>query len=59
MEELQKLANQCNFGDHLKEALRDLVCGLRREAMQKKLLTVETLTFQKVYETEVTEKQAS
>lgn len=45
--ELRKLAVHCAFGNYLEEALRDrLVCGLREEAVQKKLLTKEDLTFQ-------------
>lgn len=39
---LKRLATTCNFGTHLNEALRDrFVCGLRSEAMQRKLLTAE------------------
>ena len=35
--ELKKLSSFCEFGDFLKEALRDrLVCGLKSEAIQKK-----------------------
>ncbi len=63
MAELRKLADRCEFGAHLHEALRDqLVCGLKREAIQRKLLTVEDLTLQKVYQTahsmEMAEKRA-
>lgn len=37
---LHKLAEHCEFGDVLNDSLRDrLVCGLRNEAIQKKLLT--------------------
>ena len=36
------LASTCQFGTHLKEALRDrFVCGLRSKETQKKLLTEE------------------
>ena len=64
MAELRKLADKCEFGAHLNEALRDrLVCGLRREAIQRKLLTVADLTLQKAYETahgmEIAEQRAS
>lgn len=44
--ELRKLANSCNFGQFLDEALRDrFVCGLRLEMVQKRLLTETELTF--------------
>jgi len=46
--ELRRLADTCNFGAYLNNALRDrLVCGLRSEAVQKRLLTEEKLTFDK------------
>lgn len=46
--ELRKLANSCNFGNFLDEALRDrLVCGLAAETLQKKLLAEIDLTFTK------------
>ncbi|RWR99571.1 uncharacterized protein B4U79_11743, partial [Dinothrombium tinctorium] len=46
--ELKKLSTRCEFGSNLNDQLRDrLVCGLRSEAMQKKLLTEEKLTFEK------------
>ncbi len=36
----------CKFGTYLNDALRDrLVCGLRIEAIQKRLLAVKELTF--------------
>ena len=42
---LRKLAIDCDFGN-LNEALRDrFVCGLRSEAIQRKLLTEADLTF--------------
>ena len=38
--ELRRLATHCNFGGYLDEALRDqLVCGLRSETTQRRLLT--------------------
>lgn len=44
--ELRQLAEECNFGATLTERLRDqLVCGLRDEAMQRRLLAETTLTF--------------
>ena len=52
MAELRKLADNCDFRDHLSEALRDrLVCGLRSEATQRRLLTEEYLTLKTAYET--------
>ena len=45
--ELRKLAVHCQFGPYLEEAPRDrFVCGLRSEAVQKKLLAREDLSFQ-------------
>ena len=42
------MSMNCKFGTHLDDALRDrLVCGLRSEATQKKLLTEKDLTFKK------------
>ena len=36
----------CEFGDQLENALQDrLVCGLKSEAIQKRLLVVKDLTF--------------
>ena len=44
--ELRRLSRTCDFGDHLKEALRDrFVCGLRSTATRRKLLTTSGLTF--------------
>ena len=46
--ELRKLAVSCEFGETLDEALRDqLVCGLRNEAYQKRLLSEPELTLDK------------
>ncbi len=46
--ELRQLAINCNFGDYLNEALRDrFVCGLRREAMQRALLSEADLDLAK------------
>ena len=48
---LRNLATYCEFGGTLEEALRDrFVCGLRNEAMQRKLLTEHDLTYQKALE---------
>ena len=49
--ELHKLAMNCEFGDYLKEALRDrFVCRLHSEATQKQLLTKVDLTFKRAVE---------
>eukprot|EP00795_Rhopilema_esculentum_P012573 gene12573-3272_t len=46
--ELKKLASTCDFWDFLSIALRDrLVCGLRSDTIQRKLLTEIDLTFDK------------
>ena len=46
--DLRKLAINCSFGTFLDEALRDrLVCGLRSEQAQKKLLSEAKLTLAK------------
>ncbi len=48
---LRKLSVHCKFGDFLDDALRDrFVCGLRSEAMQKKLLIETELTFKRAIE---------
>ncbi len=50
--ELRKLAKTCNFGAYLDQALRNqFVCGLRNEAVQRRLLTKpDTLTFARAVE---------
>ena len=46
--ELRRLAARCAFGNYLEEALRDrLVCGLRHESIQKRLLSKAELTLAK------------
>ena len=46
--ELRKLALHCEFGEFLKDALRDrLVCGLRNAGVQKQLLAQTDLTLDK------------
>ena len=51
---LKKLGEHCEFGDYLEEAMRDrFVCGLRNEAIQKRLLTEKSLTFRKAVEVAV------
>ena len=49
---LKELARRCNFGAFLEEALRDrLVCGLKNEATQRRLLSEKDLTYQKACDT--------
>jgi len=49
--ELRRLATTCEFNDYLDQALRDrLVCGLRHEPTQKRLLTESKLTLTKAIE---------
>ena len=48
--ELRRLSAYCEFGD-LDDALRDrLVCGLRNESIQKRLLSEANLTYQRAME---------
>eukprot|EP00731_Ephydatia_muelleri_P013854 Em0007g1164a len=48
---LQKLAEHCAFGQSLADTLRDrLVCGMRNEKVQQRLLTMGDLTFRKAVE---------
>ena len=57
---LRKLAEKCDFRDYLSEALRDrLVCGLRSEATQRRLLAEEDLTLKKAYEMAISMEAAS
>ena len=49
--ELRKLTEHCKFGGTLNDALRDrLVCGIKNENIQKKLLSVSDLILQKAIE---------
>ena len=44
--ELKRLATFCEFGDFLHDALRDrLVCGLKSDVIQRKLLSEDDMTF--------------
>ena len=48
---LKELSTHCDFGTFLNDALRDqLVCGLRQQAIQRKLLAKDKLTFKKASE---------
>ena len=49
--DLRRLSIRCEFGDFLDQALRDwFVCGVRSEALQKKLLTEAELTIKRAQE---------
>ena len=49
--QLRKLASHCSFGEHLEESLCDrFVCGLRHEAIQRRLLSEVDLTYAKAME---------
>ncbi len=51
---LKKLSEHCEFGDVRNDTLRDrLVCGLRCEGIQKRLLTESNLTLQRAIELSV------
>ena len=48
---LRKLAIHCNFAANLEDSLRDrFVCGLRHDAMQRRLLSEKELTYKKAME---------
>ena len=48
---LRDLASHCEYGDSAKELIRDrLVCGIRNDHMQRGLLEVAKLTFEKAFE---------
>ncbi|XP_031550706.1 tetratricopeptide repeat protein 13-like [Actinia tenebrosa] len=48
--DLRKTAESCNFGDSLHDMLRDrLVCGIKNEKIQNRLLVESDLTFAKAY----------
>lgn len=45
--QIKKLSHTCNFGSFLQDALRDkLVCGIESESIQRRLLSVDNLTFE-------------
>ena len=51
MAELRRLSTHCGFKSYLNEALRDrLVCGLRSESTQRRLLAEKDLSLQKAME---------
>ncbi len=57
---LKKLSRNCNFGTHLNDALRDrFVCGIRKEAIQKRLLSEDGLNHSRALEIAVAMETAS
>lgn len=57
---LKQLSIHCDYAGHLDEALRDrFVCGLRSEAMQKRLLTERELKFKSACDIACTMEMAS
>ena len=59
MAEIRCLSTHCEFGTYLNDALRDrLVCGLRSESMQRRLLTEKELPLAKAMELAVGMKAA-
>lgn len=58
--ELKRLSEHCQFGTGLDDALRDrLVCGIRHEGIQKRLLTEVDLTFKRALEISVSMETAA
>ena len=62
--ELRRLATHCDFGDYLEQVLRDrLVCGIRHENTQKRLLSEADLSLSRAIDIarsiEATEMQTS
>ena len=57
---LRKLVEHCEFGDRLNDDLRErLVCGMRHENIQKKLLSEAGLTLKKAIEISVAMETAA
>ena len=57
---LRDLASLCDYGDSAKELIRDrLVCGVRDDALQRTLLAVANLTYDKAYELAVLHESAA
>lgn len=51
---LRELAMHCEYGNSLADMLRDrLVCGIRQEAIQKCLLAIKDLTYEKAFQMSV------
>ena len=60
MLQIRKLSEYCEFGDNLGDSLRDrLVCGLRNEQTQKRLLSERNLTFDRAVDISVAVETAT
>lgn len=60
MAPLRKLSEYCEFKEYLNDALRDqLVCGLRSETIQKRLLSLKDLTLDDAFDIAVSEETAA
>uniref|UniRef100_A0AAV2LPS5 CARD domain-containing protein n=1 Tax=Knipowitschia caucasica TaxID=637954 RepID=A0AAV2LPS5_KNICA len=58
--DLRRLAEHCQFGEGLSDALRDrFVCGLHNESTQKRLLTEERLTLRRAVDIVVSVETAA
>ena len=58
--ELRRLSEFCNFGEVLEDMIRDrLVCGIRDDAIQKRLLSESKLTYDKAVEIALNQEQAA
>ena len=58
--DIRKLSRHCEFGEALDSYLRDrLVCGLRNESIQKRLLSERDLTFTRAIDTAVAMETAA
>ena len=57
---LRDLSSLCDYGDSSKELIRDrLVCGVRDDTLQRTLLAVANLTYDKAYELAVLHESAA
>ena len=57
---LKKLARYCNFGDKLNDMIRDrLVCGIKDQTTQKKLLVESGLTPEKAIKVAIADEAAN
>ena len=57
---LKRLTLHCDFGDVLNDAVRDrFVCGMRTEAIQKRLLTEANLTYERAVQIAVSMETAA
>ncbi|KAL1473856.1 hypothetical protein MTO96_038412 [Rhipicephalus appendiculatus] len=58
--DLRRLSEHCEFGVSLEDMLRDiLVCGVRDEALQRRLLAQTALNFKKAYDKAVAAEYAT